>query len=124
MRLPAANVRDTLDVASLPPKDNTELNYRTKPLLDAEERQQTFRILLSIALFIAPIGLIVSWFWPIKWLVIPVLITGAILFLGRSFFLHTREGRRPSLEMLAAAVIVASMVLGWLFKSLPSHRVG
>src|ERR1700683_3701943 len=105
MRLPAASTRDPLDVNACPPTGTTELNYRTKPLTDAEERQQTYKLLLSAALIIAPVGLVVSWFWPFKWLVLPVLITGAILFLGRAFFQYTREGRQPWLELGAAALI-------------------
>ncbi len=124
MRLPAATNRDTLDVASLPPTDNTELNYRTKPLSAAEERQQTFKLLLSMAVVIAPVGLAVSWFWNFKWLVLPVLITLALLFLGRAFFQYTRERRQPWLEIGAAAVVVVSILLASLFGSLPSQRVG
>ena len=124
MRLPAATNRDTLDVASLPPTDNTELNYRTKPLSAAEERQQVFKLLLSMALVIAPVGLVVSWFWNFKWLVLPVLITLCVVFLGRAFFVYTRERRQPWLEVGAAAIIVVSILLAWLFGTLPSHRVG
>ncbi len=124
MRLPAASTRDPLDVNSLPPTGNTELNHRTKPLTDAEERQQTYKLLLSAALIIAPVGLVVSWFWAFKWLVLPVLITGALLFLGRAFFQYTRERRQPWSELGAAALIALSALLGWLFYSLPTHQVG
>jgi hypothetical protein len=124
MRLPAAINRDTLDVASLPPTDNTELNYRTKPLSAAEERQQTFKLLLSMALVIAPIGLVVSWFWNFKWLVLPLLITFVFMFLGRAFFQYTRERRQPWLEIGAAAIIVVSIMLAFVFDAIPSHRAG
>lgn len=124
MRLPAAINRDTLDAASLPPTDNTELNYRTKPLSAAEERQQTFKLLLSMALVIAPIGLVVSWFWNLKWFVLPLLITLALMFLGRAFFQYTRERRQPWLEIGAAVVVVGSILLAMLFNTIPSQRAG
>jgi hypothetical protein len=38
MRIPTSETNDTLDAASLPPTDGTELNYRTRPDVDTEIR--------------------------------------------------------------------------------------
>jgi hypothetical protein len=124
MRLPAATTRDTLDAAALPPTDNTELNYRTRPQTPQAERVQTGRLLISATLVVAPLGLVVSWFWAVKWLVLPAMITGALVFFGRAFLRFARQRRRPWLELLVIVLIVVAGVLGWLFHRLPSLRVG
>jgi hypothetical protein len=36
MRIPTSETNDTLDAASLPPTDGTELNYRTRPDVETE----------------------------------------------------------------------------------------
>ena len=38
MRIPTSETNDTLDAASLPPTEGTELNYRTRPDVDTEIR--------------------------------------------------------------------------------------
>ena len=38
MRIPTSETNDTLDAASLPPTQGTELNYRTRPDVDTESR--------------------------------------------------------------------------------------
>ena len=123
MRLPAAKSHDTLDEAALPPTDNTELNYRTQPLSPQDQQSLTLRVLFSAALFIAPLGLVVSWFLPIKSIAIPLLVTGVVVFLARAFWEFVRS-RKPGFELLAGGVIIAASILGWLFHSIPSNRLG
>ena len=38
MRIPTSETNDTLDAASLPPTEGTELNYRTRPDVETEIR--------------------------------------------------------------------------------------
>ncbi len=123
MRLSAAKSHDTLDEASLPPTDNTELNYRTQPLSPQDQQSLTLRVLFSAALFVAPLGLVVSWFLPIKSIAIPLLVTGVVVFLARAFWEFVRS-RKPGFELLAGGVIIAASILGWLFHSIPSNRLG
>lgn len=57
MRIPTSETNDTLDAASLPPTDGTELNYRTRPDVDTEIRftrdALTFAVGVSVVTAIA-----------------------------------------------------------------------
>ncbi len=57
MRIPTSETNDTLDAASLPPTEGTELNYRTRPDVDTEIRftrhALTFAVGVSVAAAVA-----------------------------------------------------------------------
>ncbi|MEO2088720.1 MAG: hypothetical protein ABGY75_04365, partial [Gemmataceae bacterium] len=57
MRIPTSETNDTLDAASLPPTEGTELNYRTRPDVDTEIRftrdALTFAVGVSVVAAIA-----------------------------------------------------------------------
>lgn len=122
MRFPAAKTNDTLDVASLPPTDNTELNYRTRPFTPEQESQLTNKTLFGPALFIAPIGLVVSWLFAAQTLMLALLITAAAVFLLRALVAFLR-GRLFGFDLLGFVLVVVAGALGWVFSSLSSQRL-
>ncbi len=52
---------DALDVAALPPTENTELNYRTRPLSDGQEVRLTTILLFGLPPFVIISAVIVQW---------------------------------------------------------------
>lgn len=124
MRHQVAKLRDTLNVAALPPTDGTELNYRTRPQTPEDEVRQTGRIFLSAALLVTPLGLLVSWLLPVRWLVLPILITLILVFLARAFFVAVRERKTSRFDLMVAGVVLASAVCAWLLQAVPSRPIG
>ncbi|MBX9681649.1 MAG: type IV secretion system DNA-binding domain-containing protein [Gemmataceae bacterium] len=122
MRLPAATTNDTLDAASLPLTDGTELNHRTRPLPPEEENRLTRQTLFSPALLIAPVGLALSWFLPVAFG--SIVLIGAALVATLLALVKFGQGRSAAGELLGLALVTFAGSLGIAFHLLPSPRFG
>jgi hypothetical protein len=122
MRIPTSETNDTLDAASLPPTEGTELNYRTRPDVDTELRftLHTLKVAIIwavvIVLLLRLFGLsilgyaTIALFWRIWWLV-PDLTRPDPDTLGRMW----------EFRLWLFAVVVVCLAL---HATLPSHLAG
>ncbi len=122
MRIPTSETNDTLDAASLPPTEGTELDYRTRPDVDTELRftLHTLRVAVIwavvVALLLRFFGLntlgyaIIALFWRTWWLVPDVTRSDP-----------ETPGRLREFRLWLFAVVVVGLAL---HTTLPPHLAG
>ena len=122
MRIPTSGTNDTLDAASLPPTEGTELDYRTRPDVDTETRftydALTFAVGVAVAVAVA-----------VRFLVPESLGYAAVALLGLVWWFvpdATRPdpdspGRASEFRLWLAAVLVGCVALHAV---VPPHLAG
>ena len=101
---------DLLDVASLPPTDNTQLNYRTRPLLPEQEQRFTLIILFGVTAVITLLASFTAWLTDLMPFLEWVMAACALLLLG--WLIVRRLTGAPYQYALAASYVLGMAAIG------------